>query len=292
LTDIGFICLEGADAGQFLRDQLSRDVLTLDSNDAPVAAWHSATGKVKAIFRVLSLDGNWLLVTERELVDSLIADLQRFVLRDQVTIREGGDQWKASALLGKSDRWLSEHDINLGHDSGRRTHVRELIWLRLGPDLVHVIGPASVVAALESTLPPGETNDAVLMEISLGLPWLTPALQNRFIPQMLNLDLLGALDEKKGCYPGQEIIARTQNLGTVKRRMLRYSADLHRAPEAGTAITNDADETVGEVVRAVVADGKMNLLAVTRLSSVGQILNCEADRTVALRAEPLPYQVP
>jgi folate-binding protein YgfZ len=130
------------------------------------------------------------------------------------------------------------------------------------------------------------------MEISLGLPWLTPALQNRFIPQMLNLDLLGALDEKKGCYPGQEIIARTQNLGTVKRRMLRYSADLHRAPEAGTAITNDADETVGEVVRAVVADGKMNLLAVTRLSSVGQILNCEADRTVALRAEPLPYQVP
>ena len=128
------------------------------------------------------------------------------------------------------------------------------------------------------------------MEVSLGLPRLTPALQSRFIPQMLNLDLLGALDDNKGCYPGQEVIARIQNLGTVKRRMVRFSTDLSRVPEIGTAIMDETGATVGEVIRAAVVDGNVEFLAVTQLDSIDRTLNCEADRAVALHVEPLPYE--
>ena len=290
VAGVGFILLEGEDTGRFLHSQLSQDVQTLGPGEARLAAWHSAAGKVMAIIRVLRLDDSWLLVTEKDLVAPVITDLRRFVLRDQVTIRDGGDQWRAAALLGESDRWLREHDIDLGHDSGQRFSAHGLIWLRLGRQLVHTIGPPAGIAELETTLPRGESDDAALMEVSLGLPRLTPALQSRFIPQMLNLDLLGALNESKGCYPGQEIIARTQNLGTVKRRMLRFSADLRRVPEIGTAIMDENGATVGEVIRSAMAEGRVEFLAVTQLDSIDRILSCEVDRTVGLRVEPLPYE--
>ncbi len=165
-----------------------------------------------------------------------------------------------------------------------------LSWLRLGPRLVHAIGPANSIGAIAGELPRGTSDDVSLAEISLGLPRLTPELQDRFIPQMLNLDLLGALDEKKGCYPGQEVIARTQNLGAVKRRMLRFSADLTRLPEAGTVIRDEAGTVVGDIIRSSEATQSREILAVTRLDSLDGKLVSEAEPNVALRREPLPYE--
>jgi len=289
LSGVGFIALNGADSDGFLHGQLSQNVEAPDASNAPVAAWHSAAGKVEIIVRMLRLDEGWLLVTDNELVGPAIAGLQRFVLRDEVRIGDGGDKWQAAALVGESNEWLREHDIGLGSDPGRRVDANGVIWLRLGPTLVHAIGSPSAIAELESTLPHATSDEAALEEVALGLPRLTPALQGRFVPQMLNLDLLGALDETKGCYPGQEVIARTQNLGTVKRRMLRFSADLNRAPEIGSAIVEDAGATVGEVIRAAVVEGRVELLALTQLASADRALHCEAEPAVALRTEPLPY---
>jgi len=289
LPEVGFIELDGADSGEFLNRQLSQNVTAPDANSAPIAAWHSAAGKVEIVVRMLRLDEGWLLVTESELVAPAIASLERFVLRDRVTIGDGGDEWQAAALVGESNGWLREHGIGLESDPGRRVDANGLIWLRLGPTLVHAIGSPSAIAALESTLPRATSDEAALEEIALGLPRLTPALQGRFVPQMLNLDLLGALDETKGCYPGQEVIARTQNLGTVKRRVLRFSADLNRTPEIGSAIIEDAGATIGEVIRAAAVDGRVEVLVLTQLASADRALHCEAEPAVALRAEPLPY---
>jgi folate-binding protein YgfZ len=289
LSEVGFIRLEGKDTERFLNSQLSQNIQTFGTNTAPLAAWHSAAGKVKAIVHVLRLDDCWLLITASDLVDPLVTDLQRFVLRDDVTISNAGDQWQAAALIGKADSWLRECKIGLTPESCGLANARGLRWLRLGPTLVYALGSPAALAELATTLPQGESADAELEATSLGLPQLTAALQDRFVPQMLNLDLLGALNETKGCYPGQEIIARTQNLGTVKRRMLRFSADLCGAPDIGKKIMTESDTVVGEVIRAASANGRVEILAVTQLDSADQTLSCEVNRTAALQREPLPY---
>lgn len=290
LSGLEFIRVEGADAESFLHGQLSQKIHGLGPDQAPLAAWHSAAGRVKAIFRVLRMGEAWLLVTDNDLAAAVAADLRRFVLRAAVTITDDGDRWQAAALIGATDSWLARHDIVLGHDSGQRVSAKELSWLRIGPQLVHVIGPKAAVTKLEAELPQGGSGDAAAAEISLGLPRLTPELQDQFIPQMLNLDLLGALDQSKGCYPGQEIIARTQNLGSVKRRMIRFSAAMSRVPGIGTVILNEAGAAVGDVIRTSKAADKLEILAVTRLDCLDQPLVSEVERSVPLRREPLPYE--
>ncbi len=289
LGELGFIRVEGTDAEDFLHGQLSQQIEGLGPDRAPLAAWHSAAGRVKAIFRVLRLDEDWLLVTGNELAGAVTADLRRYVLNADVTLGDDGDRWRAAALIGDTDRWLDRHDIGLGHDSGQRVSAKGSDWLRIGPQLVHVIGSAAATKELEAGLPHGTSGEAALAEISLGLPRLTLELQDRFIPQMLNLDLLSALDENKGCYPGQEIIARAQHLGSVKRRMIRFSADLTREPAIGTAILNESGAAVGDVVRSSEAADKFEILAVTRLDCLDQQLVTEAEPSVPLRREALPY---
>jgi len=291
LSLVGFIRVDGTDAEDFLHGQLSQDLQALAPNSAPLAAWHSAAGRVRAIFRVLRMGEGWLLITERELVASITADLQKYVLRADIRLRDAGDRWRAAALLGDSDRWLEQHQIELGADAGQRAVVNGLSWLRLGPRLVHAIGPSGSIDELAIELPRGTNDDVALAEISLGLPRLTRELQDRFIPQMLNLDLLGALDENKGCYPGQEIIARTQNLGSVKRRMLRFSGDWNRIPQAGTVIRDEAGTVVGDIIRSSEATESQEILAVTRLDSLDGKLVSEAEPNVALRRESLPYEI-
>ena len=290
LSGLGFIRVEGADAESFLHGQLSQSIQGLGPDQAPLAAWHSAAGRVKAIFRVLRKGEDWLLVSDNDVAAAVTADLRRFVLRAAVTISDDGDRWRAAALIGATDSWLERHEIGLGHDSGQRVNANGLIWLRVGPQLVHVIGAGAAITKLEAELPQGGSGAATVAEISLGLPRLTPELQDRFIPQMLNLDLLGALDESKGCYPGQEIIARTQNLGSVKRRMIRFSADLSRVPGIETAILNEAGAAVGEVVRSSKVADKFEILAVMRLDSLDQQLVSEVEPSVPLRRESLPYE--
>lgn len=289
LTETGFIVVRGEDSGRFLHGQLSQEIQNFRPNSGPLAAWHSPSGKVKAIVRVLRLDEGWLLVTATDLVDPLVADLQRFVLRDDVTISNAGDHWQAAALLGDATSWLQEQEINLNPGSGELVAAGGLLLLRVGPRLVQILGSSKAIAELATTIPRSESNIATLEEISLGIPQLTTALQDRFVPQMLNLDLLGALDEAKGCYPGQEIIARTQNLGTVKRRMLRFSAALQGNPDIGTKIVAESGDVVGEVIRSASANGHVEVLAVTQLESADLTLSLDVDRTVILQREPLPY---
>ncbi len=289
LSKVGFIRLEGEDTARFLHNQLSQDVETFRTNTAPLAAWHSPAGKVKAIVRILRVDNYWLLITTNDLVDSIVIDLKQFVLRDHVKISNAGDRWQAAALVGSVDSWLREYGIGLPLETGEQTDARGLLWLRLGSTLVYAIGLPATLGKLATKLPQGKGTDTELEEVSLGLPQLTAALQNRFVPQMLNLDLLGAISGTKGCYPGQEIIARTQNLGTIKRRMLRFSADHRDTPKIGKKIVTGSNAVAGEVVRAVSANGLVEILAVTQLDKANQPLYYENNSAVMLRRQPLPY---
>jgi len=152
-----------------------------------------------------------------------------------------------------------------------------------------VLGPTAALARLAAELAPAPADAVARVEIALGLPLVTTAVADRLVAQMLNLDALGALAFNKGCYPGQEIVARVHNLSDVKRRTRRYAIEGGSAPAARTAVTLATGEPVGEVVRSVPTPAGAELLALVDNAAADRPLACDG---VPLTALPLPFAVP
>ncbi|HEY5624219.1 MAG TPA: hypothetical protein VIV14_10705 [Gammaproteobacteria bacterium] len=288
LQDVAVVSVEGADATGFLQAQLSRDLRLVGEDEFGLGAWHSPSGRVWAVFRLLRIEAGWLLVSDRDGLAETVASLSRYVLRDEVRIQEAVEL-QVAALAGNAERWLSDSGVALGANAGRCTSAFGFEWLRIGAELLHVIGERSALARIGADLPPADADVAIAAEIALGLPSLATPLRDRFVPQMLNLDLLGALDEDKGCYPGQEVIARTRNLGAVKRRMQRFSSLSTRVPAPGAVLVDGRGEAAGEVVRAAASGAGIELLGIVRLAALEGALYCAEDTAAQLRHEPLPY---
>lgn len=285
------IDVSGADAESFLAAQLSQRPPQRAERRAALAAWHDARGRVQALFRVLPRDDGYRLLTHASVADDVAAALARYVLRARVRIEIPTDAGRCTALLGECGEWLEGAGITLGAATGAVTERDGVLWLRLAPALVHAVAPAERSAG--SALPPAAAgaDDAETAEIRLGLPSVSAPLRGLFLPQMLNLDRLDAIAFDKGCYPGQEIIARAQNLGTVKRRMRRFTVSPGGAlPSPGSRILDDADAEVGTVVRAAHADAGVELLAVVRLDALDRPLFHERSPEARLTAAALPYE--
>jgi hypothetical protein len=286
-----FGCIEarGADAASFLQGQLSRALDALDGALAPLAGWHDPRGRVRALVRVVERADRWWLVTQADVVAATVQRLKMFVLRAAVKI-EAADDVRIAALLGADDAWLDSHGLPSSTRANGVVARGELACVRLGPRLWHVIGPGAAVDGFAPELPRAAEDAALLEEIRLGLPAVGAALVERFVAQMLNLDLLDAVSFDKGCYPGQEVIARVRHRGGVKRRLRRYASDATALPAPGSAVVASADGTsVGEVVRAARADAGVELLAVVEHSAAAGAL---AIGDKPLRELPLPYAVP
>jgi folate-binding protein YgfZ len=158
----------------------------------------------------------------------------------------------------------------------------------VGAGYWQVLGARSAVESAAPELQRSPPAAAALAEIRLGLPAVTPALADRFVAQMLNLDALGAIAFDKGCYPGQEIVARVHNLGDVKRRVRRYAA-AGPPPAVGAAVTTQRGEVAGEVVRSAPSGAGCEALAVVEHAAADDPL---AVAGMPLRELPLPFAVP
>ena len=149
-------------------------------------------------------------------------------------------------------------------------------------------GPAAAVEAPKRGMESLATR-ATLAEVRLGIPAITAALADRYLPQVLNLDRLDAVSFDKGCYPGQEVVARVHNLGSVKRRLRRYASDSAAVPRVGDEVRT-ATQAVGEIVRVAEAPGGSEMLAIVEHAAADADLS--SWRARALRELPLPYPVP
>jgi folate-binding protein YgfZ len=283
------VCLEarGTDAAAFLHAQLSRAVADLDPTFAPLAAWADPRGRVRAILRVCRLPERWLLVTPRDGADDVLKKLRLFVLRSKVTLARADDVHVA-ALLGDGDEWLAARGIRAADALPNRLVRRDdLALVRVGPSYWQALGAPAALASLTAGSSAASASDATLAEIGLGIPAITPALAERFVAQMLNLDELDAVSFDKGCYPGQEVIARIHNLGGVKRRARRYAAPA--GPPALGAPVLAAGSQVGEVVRSAETRLGCEMLAVVDHAAAGSPLTCAGAPLAEL---PLPFAVP
>ncbi len=262
---VGLLSVSGNDAERFLHAQLSRHIVGLPADLAPLAGWHDARGRLRALFRVLRTDGGFMLMTTADTVDAAIKGMQLYVLRSDVRLANAGTDWRVLAVIGDT---LLPARLKPDPLPGSVKRSGEVVAIRLADALVHMAGPAAAIdqwpAEAGLPAPPHDPAAIEAAEIYAGVPAVSAVLAGRFLPQMLNLDQLDALSFNKGCFPGQEVIARTQNLGQVKRRMARFTLTQPQSLDIspGDAIVDGSGQPVGDVVRAARTNDTSVLLAV------------------------------
>lgn len=243
LSRYGLLSVTGADARAFLHAQLTNDIEHLPADRWALAGWCSAKGRLLASFLVIPSPDGFLLQLARDLAAPVAKRLSMFVLRSKVKIADLSDTW---VQLGVWDTDMS----------GEVSWRGNIATVRVGERRFLQIGPS---AELTQPVPGANEADEVqwtLQEIRAGRPLITSATQDQFVPQMVNFETLGGVDFQKGCYPGQEIVARAQYRGQVKRRMVHT-----RAP-AGVSLQPGQEFNGGTVVDAAPAEGGAEVLAV------------------------------
>ncbi|MFL6574023.1 MAG: YgfZ/GcvT domain-containing protein [Burkholderiales bacterium] len=209
LSRYGLLSVQGIDAREFLHAQLTNDIRGLSSERAALAGWCSAKGRLLATFLVIPSPQGFLLQLARDLAPAITKRLSMFVLRSKVKIADESEAWAQSGL------WDLDQDVSKIEWSGPVGSVP------VGEKRVLRLEPAAAAASAECK---SDEDTWSLQEIRAGRPLITAATQDQFVPQMVNFETLGGVDFQKGCYPGQEIVARAQYRGQVKRRMVRLPA--------------------------------------------------------------------
>ena len=254
LTHLGVIGATGDDAENFLHNQLTNDVLGLDETHARLAGYCSPKGRLLATMLIWKSGTEVLLALPRELLAATLKRLQMFVLRAKVKLRDASDEL---ALIGMAAPAGSSASF-AGTDWQRTAdHDGTLIRMPSAGELRRAIwaGPANRASAVwqhhAESLSPAPASLWRWTEIIAGLPQVLEATREQFVPQMINFELVGGVNFRKGCYPGQEIVARSQYLGKLKRRSLLAFCDDAQAT-AGAEVYSSADpgQPCGLIVNA------------------------------------------
>lgn len=256
-----FLTVTGEDALEFLQGQLTQDVARVSRSLSLLSAWCNAKGRVQATMRLLSIDGGFGLILPLDLCEAVVQRLAMYRFRSRVEFELSGDDWTAAAVQAADDM-ARVQQLELIPVAGETLTSLGIHAVRphTAVDFVELYGPAAAFrsAGLELQRPLA-MHEWQAARIIAGIPDVCAANTERYTPHMLNLDRLDAVSFDKGCYTGQEIVARTENLGRSKRRLAGFTAQ-------GTGITIGdklvaGDREVGDVVN--VSGGE--LLAVAPL---------------------------
>ena len=268
LHRFALIEISGEDAFPFLHRQISGDLNEIVSRGRMFSAWCHANGRVICTFLVFRRNHSLYLVLPAGMKDRILRRLTLYVLRADVRLTDASG---GHTLLGLYGANLTVTEI---FGSGVRSGE---IFVNEGCSVLDLWGAvprclaicrnnhlASVTEKIQGMCSKGEASGWDLLDIEAGVPWITETTSEKFLPQMLNLDLMGGLSYEKGCYPGQEVIARLHYRGELKRRMFLGTGQGEYIPGAGTELIRaDTGTRIGEVINAVPCPGgDFRLLAV------------------------------
>jgi len=295
LDHLGIIALTGPDAASFIHNQLTNDFLLLDAQHARLAAFCSAKGRMQASF--IGVHGQaeqLLLICSRDLLAATLKRLSMFVLRAKVKLHDASSEYALWGLMGSVCLALPD----------------SAAWTAAQMDGAHVINlyPAQQsrrqlwIGAANSTpahAPLCSASDWALGEVLSGIATISAPVLEAFVPQMLNYESVGGVNFKKGCYPGQEVVARSQFRGTLKRRayILRTLEAWPQGADPVLAVGQevfsalDAEQACGTVVQTAYApDGRLLCIASlqTQAADSGGLHAGKAGGP-ALEILPLPY---
>lgn len=293
LADWGLIRAAGADARTFLQGQLTQDVVSLPPGQARLAGYCSPKGRLLASFVVWAAGGDELLLAcSADLLPETRERLARFVLRSRCKLTDAS---------GEFDLWGLAAAAPDGADLPTPSAVRQaggglLIGLpaaRLGTAVVARALWVAPAGGAAPALPPLAGEAWCALEAASGVARITAATREQFVPQMVNFDLVGGVNFQKGCYPGQEVVARSQYRGTTKRRTALFACGAAASPGQELFHSGDPGQPAGMVVLAgTISPGSHLVLAEVKLAALeGGTLHLGSAAGPQLERRELPYTV-
>lgn len=302
LSHLGLISVSGADAKTLLQGQLTSDLRELSETSSQIGGLCSQKGRMLALLRIFQLGDTLYLQTPAERLTKVLERLRIFVLRSKVSLEDASDTLIRIGLAGaRASGLLTDQGLTPPeHDNGLAI-CGDLALMRLpGPVArFEILGPLAAMTdlwtALSQEAAPANTPDWTLLDIQAGLPNIYDTTAEAFIPQMTNLHLIEGVSFQKGCYTGQEVVARMQFLGKLKRRMYLTEVETATVPQPGDELftpQSTSQQASGRVVDAApLADGRYALLVVAEIAAVdsGEIRLGEHGPALSLREPPYGF---
>ncbi|HXU94466.1 MAG TPA: folate-binding protein YgfZ [Gallionella sp.] len=301
LSQFGVLRVSGEDAQSFLQNMLSNDIREVNASHAQLSSLNDPKGRMLATM-LIWLDGSdHLLQLPRAMCEPIRKKLSMYVLRAKVKISDVSDESIVMGLSGPAaTEMLSKLFGELPQLPYGVTSTGEACVIRLGDTRFQITTAARYAPTIWHTLAqhaqPAGSACWDWLTIRAGIPFILPATQEQFVPQMTNFEVIGGVNFKKGCYPGQEIVARMQYLGKPKRRMYLAHIDGDAAPQPGdTLFSADLEgQSSGMVVNAAPAPGGgHDVLAVVQIASHdAHPVHLGSPAGPRLQFQPPPYPLP
>lgn len=297
LSDLGLISAQGDDALSFLQNLTVNDVSNVSQERSQLSAICTPKGRVIANFRLFMRNHTYYLQLPASMLELTLKRLRMYILRSKVTLADASDSLLRIGCSGPNiDKELAQH---IGHvpeqvDDAVQHNTLNIIRMRGPTHRFEIIGELDDMKRLWQKLnvraAPTGVDAWRLLNIQAGIPTIYPQTSEAFIPQMLNFQAINSLSFTKGCYPGQEIVARTQYLGKVKRHMYLAHTQDDIAPQPGDEIFC-GQEGIGKVVDAHASpNGGYALLAVIQGEDVSNLpLKMKPDSATGISIDTLPY---
>lgn len=296
LSHEGVLAVRGADAGKFLQGQLTCNLNYLSDTRASLGARCTQKGRMQSSFRILLEGDGVLLAMASGLLEPQLADLKKYAVFSKSKLTDESAAWVRIGVE-QGDEALKSLGLELPEDTDSVVRNDRLIAIRVSPERAELWVAADqaddIKGKLSTQLSEGELNQWLLGQVRAGIGQVMPSTRELFIPQMLNLQAVGGVSFKKGCYTGQEIVARMQYLGKLKRRLYRLQLVADELPEPGTQLFAPSHgSSIGEVVLASNAAGHIELLAVLQAEAAeGGDIHLGALDGPALHLLDLPYEL-
>ena len=220
LPYLAILDVTGDDAQAFLHAQVPSDIRTLNNERAQISGWCTAKGRLLTTFVIWPIENGYRLVLASDVRDAIAKRLKMYVLRLKVQVTPAND-----VVYGLLHPGTTLATLPLPTTDWQVTRLDEMTAVRLDPTRVLLTGPENQFQALTADFACASHEDWLRADIAQGFPLVSQATSEHYVPQMVNLDKLGGVSFKKGCYPGQEIVARTHYLGKIKRHLYRVSSE-------------------------------------------------------------------
>lgn len=308
LTDLswlGLIEVKGDDKETFLQGQLTNDVRAISSSLSQISGLCTPKGRLRALFSIFSRNNNLYLQLPLPLLEAQLKRLKMFVMMSKVELNDVSDGLIKIGVSGrKAEKHLRDAGFNLPKEINMLTEHNGISVIRLSGDVsrFECIGAVNEIKSLWQELQPeAQLLDTVhwrLIDIQAGIPNVFSETNEAFIPQMLNLQVLNGINFKKGCYTGQEVVARMQYLGKLKRRMYRMhcNADDNLLPKPGSLLfsaKSNSGQGAGHIVDAqkALGDGIDMLAVITSEAIDNNDIFLDEAMEIPLSQQTLPYTI-
>jgi len=298
LTHLGLIRFSGPETAAFLQGQLSSDISKLAGDGIQYSSYSTPKGRMLATFLLMREGDDYLLQLPASLLPAILKRLSMYVLRSKTRASDASEERVLLGLLGAGAADLLQAVFAVQLEVGHSAAVAGGLVARLSAERFQLcLEPAAAEQAWQKLAAAGAQavsgSEWTLADIAEGIVWVVSGTQEEFVPQMANMELIDAVSFKKGCYPGQEIVARTQYLGKLKRRAYRmqlpvpalagedvYSPEMNGQPSGKIALV------------AASGEGKWEALVVAQIASVPHGLHLHSADGPALTLLELPYALP